>query len=110
MALDAEDRARLQRIESGLTNDDPALVRQFRSWRPSSGERPLSPGWSVVPRWVLLVFLVAFCGWVLSPGIGVLVALVAGARLLLVRAARRPAAPRGGPGGGRVLGWPGTRG
>ena len=97
MALDAEDLARLQRIESGLTNDDPALVRQFRSWRPSSGERPLLPGWSVVPRWVLLVFLVAFFGWVLSPGFGLLVAVIGGGSRLLARAARRPAAPRARP-------------
>lgn len=95
MALDAEDRARLQGIESGLTQDDPVLVQQFRAWRPSSGGRPLLPGWSVVPLWALLVFLVAFCTWLVSPVFGVLVVVVGGASVLRARRVRRIAVPSG---------------
>ena len=98
MALDAGDRARLERIESGLTHDDPALVQQFRSWRPSSGQRPLLPGWSVVPGWAGLVFLVAFCTWMVSPVLGVLLVVVGAVARLWARSARRvdAAPPRRG--------------
>lgn len=105
MALDAGDRARLQRIESGLTRDDPGLAQQFRSWRPPSGGRPLVPGWSVAPEWMLLVFVVATCTWAVSPVLGVLVALVAGVGRLLSRAGRRAGTPKRPTGGGRMFGW-----
>ena len=85
MALDAGDLARLQRIEAVLAHDDPALVEQLRSWRPS----PLAPGWSVVPLWASLAFLVGFSSWMLSPFVGLTVVVVAGTAWLYVRAARR---------------------
>jgi hypothetical protein len=105
VALDAGDRARLRGIESGLIQDDPVLVQQFRTWRPVSGPRPLLPGWSVVPGWALLVFVVASCTWTVSPVLGALVVLVGGIARLYARGARKAAAPpRRDPGGGRVLG------
>lgn len=85
MALDAGDRARLQGIESRLADDDPALARRFRSWRPSADERPLLPGWSVVPRWALLVLLLAFGAWTVSPMLAVLVVVIGGARPAIAR-------------------------
>lgn len=100
MALDAEDRARLRRIESGLNRDDPGLVQQFRAWRPSSGRRPLLPGWSPVPGWALLAFLVAAFSWIVTPGLGVLVITVVGIGVAYRRAAHRIDAPHDrGPGG-----------
>jgi len=109
VALDASDRARLRGIESGLTQDDPVLVKKFRSWRPPSGPRPLLPGWSVAPRWMLLVFLVAACTWIVSPVLGALVIVVCGIGRLRARSARADA-QRGTEQVGRVLRWPDTRG
>lgn len=101
MALDAGDRARLREIESGLIRDDPGLAKKFWTWRPSAGgPQPFLPGWSVVPPWALLVFVVAICTWMVSPMLGVLVVLAGIGRMLTLKA--RPAAPRtGGSGGGR---------
>lgn len=110
VALDAGDRARLQRIESGLKRDDPGLAQQFRSWRPSSGGGPLLPGWSAAPEWMLIVFVVASCTWAVSPVLGVLVAVVAGVGRLLARAGRRAGTPKPPARGGRVFGWPDARG
>jgi hypothetical protein len=111
VALDAGDRARLQGIESGLLKDDPALVQRFRTWGLSSGPRPLLPGWSVVPGWALLVFLVASCTWAVSPVLGVLVVAVGGILWLRARAVSKASAPRRrGAGGGRVFRWPDHRG
>ena len=82
MALDADDLARLGRIESDLASADPDFARRLRSWRPSAEQRALVPGWSVLPRWVLEVFLVGFACWVLPVSVSVVVvALVAGFRL-----------------------------
>ena len=82
MALDADDLARLGRIESDLASADPDFARRLRSWRPSAEQRALVPGWSLLPRWVLEVFLVGFAGWVLPVSVSVVVvALVAGFRL-----------------------------
>ena len=94
MDLDPGDRARLQRIESGLMADDPALVQQFRSWSPWSGRGPLPTGWSAVPLWALCVFLVAFCTWAVSPVLGVLVAAIGGIVWAWVHGARRARAAR----------------
>ena len=73
MALDADDLARLGRIESDLASADPDFARRLRSWRPSAEQRALVPGWSVLPRWVLEVFLVGFAGWVLPVPVSVVV-------------------------------------
>jgi hypothetical protein len=109
VALDAGDRARLQGIESGLIRDDPGLAKKFWSWTPSSGPRPLLPGWSVVPPWALLVFLVAICTWMVSPMLGVLVVIAGVGRMATLRA-RPTAAPRPGDGGGgRVFRRPDQR-
>ena len=89
MALNAEDQARLQRIESSLACTDPALARRFRSWRPPSGQRPTLPGWSAVPGWAMAVFLVGFTWWVLSPVVGVLVVIGFAAFWVHQRAAAR---------------------
>jgi len=109
MALDAEDLARLRRIESGLSRDDPALAQQFQAWEPSSGGRALLPGWSAVPTWVLFVFVVAFCTWMVSPVLGVLVVVLGGAGWLLARGKRRADSPGHAPGGGRVSEAPDRR-
>ena len=94
MDLDAGDRARLQRIESGLMDDDPALVQQFRSWSPPSGRVPPGPGWSVVPLWALCVFFVALCTWAVSPVLGALVVAIGGIVWSWVWCAGRAAAAR----------------
>jgi hypothetical protein len=110
VALDAGDRARLREIESRLIHDDPGLARKFWSWRPSSGPRPLLPGWSVVPPWALLVFLVAACTWMVSPVLGALVVVAGGIGRIATRA-RRTAPPHSGDsGGGRVVRGPDHRG
>ena len=102
MALDAQDQARLQRIESALVSADPALARRFRSWQPSSRQRPLLPGWSSVPSWAAAVFVVAFAGWVLSPVLGVVVVIGIAASCLWQRV-KVPVPPprRGARRGGR---------
>jgi Protein of unknown function (DUF3040) len=111
MALDAEDLARLRRIESGLTRADPSLAQQFQAWQPSSDGRALLPGWSAIPPWVLFVFIVAFCTWMVSPVLGVLVVVAGGIARQWARGARPAAAPRRrDPGGGRVFRWPDHRG
>jgi hypothetical protein len=73
-----KDRARLQRIESQLTEDDPGFAEVFRSWRPSgagsSASLPSSD--ETVPLWAIITFLVAFTGWVLGPMTSVLLGLV----------------------------------
>jgi Protein of unknown function (DUF3040) len=102
VALDAEDQARLSRIESDLASADPALATRLRSWRPSAQQRATPPGWSVAPGWMLAVFLVGFTGWVLSPVVGALVVVGLAACLLwkrvpgAVRAPRRGVTRRGG--------------
>jgi len=102
MALDAEDQARLRRIESDLASGDPAFASRLRSWRPSSRRWALPSGWSEVPGWALAVFLVAFAGWVLSPGVGALIVMaVAGARLWTQAVARVRPPRRGVPRRGR---------
>ena len=103
MALDADDLARLGRIESDLASADPDFARRLRSWRPSAEQRALVPGWSVLPRWVLEVFLVAFACWVLPPAVSaVVVAVVAGCRLWGHVAGRvRPPQRSATRGGGR---------
>jgi hypothetical protein len=102
VALDADDLARLGRIESDLASADPDLARRLRSWRPSAGQDAALPGWSVPPRWVLEVFLVGFACWVLPPALSfIVVAGVASWRLWERAAARRRPASRGvtrGPG------------
>lgn len=76
MSLDARDRARLRRIEAELEATDRVLARQFRRWRPSSGPAPAGPGWSVAPRWMLVVFLVGFTSWIAGPAVGVAVTVL----------------------------------
>jgi hypothetical protein len=89
VALDAGDRARLQRIESRLAQDDPRLVARFRSWRPTEGPSSMAPGWSAAPLWALLVFLAAFGAWMADPSLGAVVVVVGVLGRLWVRAARR---------------------
>lgn len=94
MALDAGDGARLRRIEVGLVHDDPLFVARFRSWRPSSGPG-VPPGWSVLPPWVAVVFLIGLTTWMLTPGVGVIVLLVGGLWWLHDRAGARVGAASG---------------
>ena len=93
MGLSAGDRARLGRIEAELAGADPALVARFRRWRPSADDESAPPGWSAVPAWTVLVFLVAFCAWVLAPSVGWLVAIVGAVCWLRWRRAARKATP-----------------
>jgi hypothetical protein len=79
--LDAGDRARLRRIEAELAADDPALVGRFRQWEPASGQEAIGPGWSVVPPWVVLVFLVGFLSWTGAPVVGAAVAVIGCVRI-----------------------------
>jgi hypothetical protein len=76
MALDAGDRARLRQIEAELAAADPALVGRFRQWTPARGQEAIGPGWSVVPPWVALVFLVGFVSWAVAPVAGAAVAVI----------------------------------
>lgn len=85
MALDGRDRARLERIELELASSDPALAARFRRWAPPRAPRALAPGWSVVPGWALVVFLIGFTTWVGAPVLGVFVAVGAVFHLLLRR-------------------------
>lgn len=103
MALDADDLARLERIESDLASTDPDFARRVRAWRPGAEQRAPTPGWSVLPRWVLEVFLVAFACWVLPVPVSVVVvAVVAGFRLWGHVAGRvRPPQRNATRGGGR---------
>lgn len=77
MSLDAGDRARLMRIEAELAAADPALARNFRRWKSSGGHEVAGPGWSTMPEWVLVVFLVGFTTWMVAPAVGSAVAVVA---------------------------------
>jgi hypothetical protein len=102
VALDAEDQARLSRIESDLASADPALATCFRSWRPSARQRPTPPGWSVAPGWMMGVFLVGFAGWVVPPALSIVVAVGLVACWLWDRRAGRLRPPqRPGTGGNR---------
>ena len=103
MGLSAGDRARLGRIEAELAGADPALVARFRRWGPAAdAERPPS-GWSAVPAWSVLVFVVAFSAWVVAPFVGWLVAIVAAVHWLLQRRAARKGTPH--PTGGDSGWW-----
>jgi hypothetical protein len=104
MALDAADRARLKRIETGLVEADPVLAEMFRRWRPSTVPGVVRPGWTVVPGWMLVVFVFAFVMWVVGPvpsGMiavaGCCWAVLRGVRHLRVRV--RDGADRDGGGG-----------
>lgn len=77
MSLDAGDQARLMRIEAELAAADPALARRFRRWKSSGGHEVVGPGWSAVPGWALMVFLVGFTTWMVAPAVGSAVAVVA---------------------------------
>jgi hypothetical protein len=103
MALDADDLARLGRIESDLASTDPDFAKRLRSWRPSAEQRASVPGWSVLPRWVLEVFLVGFACWVLPPPVSAVVVAVVVCWRLWTRAAARVGPPHRGAsrGGGR---------
>ena len=110
MALDAEEQARLSRIESDLASADPAFATRFRAWRPSAQRPGLVPGWSVMPRWVLEVFLVGFAGWVLPVALsGLVVAGIATCRLWHHAANRVRPPQRPGTGGNRWGRPPGRR-
>ena len=82
MSLDAGDRARLRRIEEELAAADPALVGRFRGWEPLGVPEAIGPGWSVMPAWVLLVFLVGFTTWMAAPVVGAAIAVIGCTRLL----------------------------
>jgi hypothetical protein len=66
----------LRRIESELGEADPDLVGMFERWRQGSGPTPVWPGWSVVPAWMLMVFVVAFVTWVVAPALGGAIAVI----------------------------------
>jgi hypothetical protein len=101
VALDADDLARLGRIESDLASADPDFARRFRSWRPSAGQEAALPGWSVPPRWVLEVFLVGFAAWVLPIAVSIVVVTGLACWRLWERAAARVRPARPGVAGGR---------
>jgi Protein of unknown function (DUF3040) len=94
VALDPAERARLARIETELAGSDPGLVARFRRWRPTTESEVTRSGWSTVPVWMLVVFLVGFGSWTVGPWLGGLVVAVAGCRVARDRMRRR--------GGGRV--------
>jgi len=106
VSLDAGDRARLMRIEAELAAADPALARRFRRWKSSDGLEVAGPGWSAVPTWMVVVFLVGFTTWMVAPAVGSAVAVVAccGAARRWARnqeAWRGDLLPWGSKGGGR---------
>jgi Protein of unknown function (DUF3040) len=82
VALDPGDRARLTRIESELADADPDLAKRLRGWRASADPAAVQPGWSVAPPWMIVVFLVAFGSWVVTPAIGGVIAVTAGCWVL----------------------------
>ena len=79
VSLDAGDQARLRRIEAELVAADPVLAGRFRRWQPE---------FAVVPPWVLVVFLVGFTTWMVSPTVGAVIAVVAACRAARHRARR----------------------
>ena len=93
MSVGAGDGSRLRRIEDELLRDDPSFVARFRSWGPADGPGVL-PGWSVLPRWIAVIFLVGLTTWLLSPVLGTVVAAVGGLWWLRKRAAARAGAVR----------------
>lgn len=98
MDLGSGDDARLGGIEARLTESDPLLAERFRRWAPGRGGS-LPEGWSAVPAWSFVVFLVGFCAWVVSPAVGALVAVAGaacGVRAAMDRAHRRAAEDTGG--------------
>jgi DUF3040 family protein len=100
MALDAGDQARLRRIEAELSASDPALARRFRRWRPTGRPMLVRPGWTVVPDWMLVVFVCGFATWVLGPALGGAVLVVGGCWVLLWRIQPPKARPGGDDGRG----------
>lgn len=110
----ADDRKGLAGIERRLVDDAPALAEAFQQWQvpegaPDAPDGDAQDGETTVPPWVLAVFVTAAVAWVVSPGFGVLAAVVALSGVLLDadrsgsdRADRRRAAgggSAGGPGG-----------
>lgn len=91
MGLGSGDEDRLRGIEAELTASDPQLAARFRRWRRPRGA-PVPAGWTVVPAWAAAVFLVAASAWVVSPGTGWLLAVVA--VVWAARTARRRARDR----------------
>lgn len=73
----ADDRRGLNAIERRLADDDPALAQAFQRWQVPEGPPDARDGETTAPPWVLGVFLTAAVSWVVSPGFGVLVAVVA---------------------------------
>jgi hypothetical protein len=87
------------RMEAELAETDPALVERFRRWK-RTGPAPVRPGWCVAPPWTLMVFLVGFMTWMVSPVVGGVIATVWVGVVLRNRLHVR--VQRGqGPGGGR---------
>jgi Protein of unknown function (DUF3040) len=78
VALDPGDRDRLTQIEIELAETDPDLAKRFRRWKSPAGPQVDGGGWSVVPPWMLMVFLVGFTSWMVTPVLGCMVAVVAG--------------------------------
>jgi hypothetical protein len=103
MALDAGDQARLRRIEADLSESDPVLAEKFRRWRPSGRSVLTRPGWTVVPDWMLVVFLCGSVTWVLGPALGSAVLVVGGCWVLLWRMRFPKARPRDDGRGGRQI-------
>jgi hypothetical protein len=113
----AEDRKGLAGIERRLVDDDPALAQAFQQWQVPEGapdardgdaqDGDAQDGVTIVPPWVLAVFVTAAVGWVLHPGFGGLVAVLALSCVLVDadrpgrgRAGRRRVAGEGGAAGG----------
>lgn len=106
MGLDREDRARLTRIETELSAADPALAGTFHGFPPTGAgadaqAAATASGWSALPAWVLVAFLVGFVAWVVGPAAGVVTLLIGGGWVALRRSGRlgkRRHAGRGEPG------------
>jgi hypothetical protein len=73
----ADDRKDLAAIERRLVDDDPALAEAFQEWQMPEEVPDARDGGTTVPPWVLAIFVTAAVSWVLSPGFGVLAAVLA---------------------------------
>lgn len=79
----AGDRDGLNAIERDLMDHDPALAEAFERWQAPAVEPDERPGVTTAPPWVLAVFVTAAVSWLVSPGFGVFVGLIALAWVLV---------------------------
>ena len=94
MDLGSGDRARLREIEAELTETDPDLATALESFR-SDGGPPTPRGWSAVPAWAIVVFLAGFVTWMMTPILGIPVAVIGTVWLVVDHLSRQAERRRG---------------